>query len=195
MNAFYENLLQHDCFDWNEEIDDDEDQHEVMEMTEYSGNKAPERSPGKFHYQENSSDGSYEGSDTGQYHSYACICQTQQSQYCVLCVERVIDVEFSWRKFSTERDDEIHHYNVHGEPVYAQSTTSPEESLVIILSTPKNGFGLREIYVLRLRGAALMEAAKGRVYKHYSPHGTWVLAYVIKDEIVLDDGDQQRARG
>ncbi|KAJ5721181.1 uncharacterized protein N7483_009115 [Penicillium malachiteum] len=219
MNELYEKLLQPDYFDWSEEFNDDNDLHDVMKMTEYAGDQVTQRTPGKSNYQEDSSDRSYERSDTGHSDSHTCSYQTQQSPYCVLCVESAIDVEFSCRELSTDRDDEIHHYNFHGEPVNVQSTTSAEESLVIILSTPKDGFkhkkGLlmrsllncahvfldpvilfldQNDQVLKLRGTALVDATEGRVNKYYSPHGTWFSAEVVKEEIVLDYGDQQQYR-
>ncbi|KAJ5710981.1 hypothetical protein N7488_005137 [Penicillium malachiteum] len=126
---------------------------------------------------------------TGQ--SHTC----PENDVCLYCVDRVIDTEFAWRQFCQERDQEIHHYNLFGQPVYEPSGTSPSESLAVILS-PKQLFPdpedhhitsvlnrprvfLDPVCVdvtqsnLHLRGSKLMKSVRGKAYKCYSPHGTW----------------------
>ncbi|KAJ5724826.1 hypothetical protein N7493_006554 [Penicillium malachiteum] len=185
-------------------------------MTKYALDKETEKTAGRFYYQESSSNKSYQGSDTGNSDTLTCICNSQKSPYCVRCVEWVIDVEFSSRKFCTEWNNGIHHYNIHGEPVYVKSMTSAEESLAVILSKPKlvkqkTNLLMRSVLnrahtfldpvilyldrndqVSRLRGSELMEAAKERVYKYYSPHGTWVSSEEFEVEILLDCGDPRQ---
>ncbi|KAJ5613706.1 hypothetical protein N7528_007360 [Penicillium herquei] len=124
-------------------------------------------------------------------HSHTC----PDNDVCLHCVDRVIDTEFAWRQFCQERDQEIHHYNLFGQPVYEPSGTLPSESLTVILS-PKKLFPdpedhhitsilnrarvfLDPVCVdvtqsnLHLRGSKLMESVRGKAYKCYSPHGTW----------------------
>ncbi|KAJ5633518.1 hypothetical protein N7528_001360 [Penicillium herquei] len=189
MDDSYNNLLQPDHFDLSGEYDNLNDRQDGKGMAQYAVDKGTEKTAGKFHYQENSSDRSSQGNDTGNSDSSICICNSQKGAYCVRCVEWVTDVEFSSRKFCTEWDNGIHHYNIHGEPVYVKSMTSAEESLAIILSKPKlvkqrTNLLMRSLLnrahkfldpvilyldrndqVLKLRGSELMEAAKERVYK------------------------------
>ncbi|KAJ6035861.1 hypothetical protein N7540_000140 [Penicillium herquei] len=52
-------------------------------------------------------------------------------------IDGTIDAEFSWRKFCTETDHEIHHYNPLRQPVYEPSGASAAKFLASILSTKK----------------------------------------------------------
>ena len=106
---------------------------------------------------------------------------------------------FEDRDAFIEMDPRIHHFNWVGQSVYGHSTTSPSDSLAIIMATPKNikptcALGVRAVlncaiqYVdpvivvlddtdanmLQLRGAKLAKVFEGRVYKFYSPHGRWM---------------------
>ncbi|KAJ5710622.1 hypothetical protein N7488_004778 [Penicillium malachiteum] len=137
------------------------------------------------------------------------ICSEDRN--CLNCLDRAIDGEFSWRKFCSEREEDIHHYNIFGHPVYEPSGTSAPESLAVILSrkenSPPDPENLLVISVLNrarafidpvivdvsqanlhLRGSKLVQSAQGRARKCYSPHGTWQLESNAQDiESAPDD--------
>ncbi|KAJ5577400.1 uncharacterized protein N7459_006364 [Penicillium hispanicum] len=125
-----------------------------------------------------------------------------------------IDNEFAWRE-DCLRGREIHHFNWMGEPVQQQSSTSPSESLAVMLADPKipdvqenyrvlsilrrasafvdpvvmNLDGMDEDALL-LRGSKLQRATDGHVFKYYTPHGQWLSEETMSTgPIILDDGN------
>lgn len=108
--------------------------------------------------------------------------------------------EFHGRESAVARDENIHHFNWSGYPVYRSSSTTAAESLAIIFSgpkVPKENDNLRITSILRrayryidpvmvslertskglfqYRGSSLQNAATGHVFKFYTPHGRWVV--------------------
>ncbi|CAI7664726.1 unnamed protein product [Penicillium bialowiezense] len=111
------------------------------------------------------------------------------------CFDEIYDDRYS----RVAADSSIHHFNWAGYPVSRRSTTSPSESLALIMSDPKvprgsskyrsqailnNAFLLVDPVIMfmdgidksifKLRGSKLANASAGRVYKFYSPHGLWL---------------------
>lgn len=129
-------------------------------------------------------------------------------------VEDVHNV-FGWRHHCVDTEEEIHHFNWFGEPVYQQSATSPSESLAVILADPKvpevkedyRVYSiLRRAYtfldpvlvnldiaadnLMMLRGSRLQLASAGRVFKYYTPHGQWMTQETEDfEQIAVDDGN------
>ncbi|KAJ5952308.1 uncharacterized protein N7479_010721 [Penicillium vulpinum] len=124
---------------------------------------------------------------------------------------------FADRQAWIDVDEAIHHYNWMGRRVYTRSSTSPSDSLAMILATPKNpqGSDLWRIQsvinralpyidpvvvflndtgdrLLELRGSELVRASTGRVFKFYTPHGRWMEdSGDKKDETTTDFGSTQ----
>ncbi|CRL25994.1 unnamed protein product [Penicillium camemberti] len=111
------------------------------------------------------------------------------------CIDNIFEDRQSWM----DADENIHHFNWTGLRVYTHSSTSPSDSLAIILAKPKNPQGgdmwrvqsvlnrancyidpvlvfLDDIdeSLFELRGSELVRASTGRVFKFYSPHGRWM---------------------
>lgn len=122
---------------------------------------------------------------------------------------------FDWREYSVGIDRRIHHFNWLGEPVYQHSSTSPADSLAVILTdskVPEASEDLRVQSLLRCaytfldpvvvdlgsarrhlllrRGSQLQQAATGLTFKYYTPHGQW-MTDVDEDpsEVVVDTGN------
>jgi hypothetical protein len=110
-----------------------------------------------------------------------------------------LDSIFADRQLWIEIDEDIHHFNWMGMRSYTHSSTTPSESLAIILSKPKSLQGSdmwrkqsvlnRAMHyvdpvivrldgpddgLLELRGSTLTKESHGRVLKFYSPHGEWM---------------------
>lgn len=111
-------------------------------------------------------------------------------------VDNIFADREAWMRF----DEDIHHFNWMGMQVHTHSSTSPTDSLAIILATPKIPRGTefwRMLSVLNraiqyidpvlvimddaaderlfaLRGSALVRGLTGKVFKYYSPHGRWM---------------------
>ncbi|KAJ5124280.1 uncharacterized protein N7515_008105 [Penicillium bovifimosum] len=109
------------------------------------------------------------------------------------------EAEFKRRARMYEYDEDIHHFNWLGNPVYHSVTTPPAHSLAIIRAPPKAPTG-SHMYrvtaimnramqlvdpvlvdkdqdaglVLELHGSELIRESEGHVFKFYSPHGSWV---------------------
>lgn len=111
--------------------------------------------------------------------------------------------ELAYRNYYVKAEEgeerKAHHFNWMGNPVYLHSSTPPTESLALILSDPKipqqsdehrmqailscaftfldpvvvNLYDEHEDSFLQMRGSKLVQAAKGRVFKYYTPHGQW----------------------
>lgn len=113
--------------------------------------------------------------------------------------QQSVDTIFADRQAWIEADEDIHHFNWMGMRTYTHSSTSPCDSLAKILAKPKNPQGsatwrilsllnragdyIDPVVVLlddtenalfNLRGSELVRASTGRVFKYYSPHGTWL---------------------
>ncbi|KOS36496.1 hypothetical protein ACN38_g12758 [Penicillium nordicum] len=113
--------------------------------------------------------------------------------------QQSIDNIFEDRQACMDADQSIHHFNWMGLRVYTHSSTSPSDSLAIILAKPKNPQGgdmwrvhsvlnragcyidpvlvfLDDIdeSLFELRGSELVRASTGCVFKFYSPHGRWM---------------------
>lgn len=122
---------------------------------------------------------------------------------------------FDWREYSVSIERQIHHFNWLGEPVYQHSSTSPEDSLAVILAEPKvpearedlrvqsllrcaytfvdpvvTDLGSARRHLLLRRGSQLRQAAAGLTFKYYTPHGQW-MTDVNEDpsEVVVDTGN------
>ncbi|CAI7623532.1 unnamed protein product [Penicillium glandicola] len=116
-----------------------------------------------------------------------------------LVAQTYVDNIFSDRQSWIEADEDIHHFNWMGLRAYTHSSTSPGDSLAIILADTKHPGGsptwrirallnravdyIDPVLVLldgtndslfELRGSALVRASTGRVFKFYSPHGRWL---------------------
>jgi hypothetical protein len=119
------------------------------------------------------------------------------------CLPPSVQNELAYRndyiKAEEGEEHKMHHFNWMGNPVYQHSPTPPTESLALILSDPKvpqqsdehrmqailgcafafldpvvvNLYDEHEDSLLQMRGSKLVQAAKGRVFKYYTPHGQW----------------------
>ncbi|CAG8904121.1 unnamed protein product [Penicillium egyptiacum] len=121
--------------------------------------------------------------------------ESEDYSFAQQCVDNIFADRQAW----IEADEEIHHFNWMGIRAYTHSSTSPSDSLAIILAKPKNPQGsaiwriqsllsrahhyIDPVLVLmdgtdnglfELRGSELVRASTGRVFKFYSPHGTWL---------------------
>ncbi|KGO65271.1 hypothetical protein PITC_072640 [Penicillium italicum] len=140
---------------------------------------------------------SYEGSlSNDEFHRGQFTPSTECEVYSV--AQKSIDTIFADRQAWMEVDEDIHHFNWMGSRIYTHSSTSPSESLAIILAKPKNPQGSATWRILsllnqagdyidpvivflagtdknlfELRGSELVRASTGRVSKFYTPHGTW----------------------
>jgi hypothetical protein len=126
-----------------------------------------------------------------------------------------IEEEFRGRVDAMVHDEDIHHFNWLGNPVYQSSSTTPAESFAIICTGPKVPQGsdkwriesiLDRAYqfldpvvvsletitelVFNNRGSDLQTAAEGHVFKLYIPQGRWTLDPHIFDsgKVLLDTG-------
>lgn len=132
-------------------------------------------------------------------------------------IQDTIDNVYVWRSYRVEYDSTIHHFNWLGQPVWQRSTTAPADSLVFIQGKPKTAWSLgdyrvqsilnramhfvdpvvailddRDASLLNLKGTALAQAAIGRVYRLYSPHGQWMTDEAEEtEETILDHGDSR----
>lgn len=128
---------------------------------------------------------------------------------------RGTEEEFRSRVDAIVHDEDIHHFNWLGNPVYQPSSTTAAESLAIICTGPKVSQGsdkwrvqsildrayqfldpvvvsLENITQLTFnnRGSGLQNAAEGHVFKFYTPQGRWTLDPHIFDsgKVLLDTG-------
>ncbi|KGO60652.1 hypothetical protein PEX2_088340 [Penicillium expansum] len=113
--------------------------------------------------------------------------------------QQSVDNIFADRQAWIEADEDLHHFNWMGVGTYTHSSTTPSHSLAIILAKPKNPQGSATWRILSLlnrageyidpvlvlmdgtdnalfdlRGSELVRASTRRVFKFYSPHGTWL---------------------
>lgn len=125
-----------------------------------------------------------------------------------------VSQEFAWRAHCVQQDDDIHHFNWLGSPVYRYNWTPAVVSLLYILSDPKvpqpgDEWRMQSIlhraaafvdpvvvYLenglsdLQTKGHQLIRFATERVFKFYSPHGQWANDSLEKDDqTTIDDGD------
>lgn len=130
-----------------------------------------------------------------------------------LCEEQIAQSVFAKRDWDVRRDNDIHHYNWLGEPVYQSSSTSPSDSLAVIQGQPKlhkakDSLRIQTIMyralefvdpivmileekdqqILQLRGTDLARASCGKVCKYYTPHGKWTTDGQDAAEIITDHG-------
>lgn len=130
-----------------------------------------------------------------------------------LCEEQTVQSAFAKRDWDVRGDNDIHHYNWLGEPVYQSSSTSPSDSLAVIQGQPKvhkaqDSLRIQTImqralefidpvvmileeedqHILQLRGTDLARASCGKVYKYYTPHGQWTMDDQDAAEIIADYG-------
>ncbi|KAJ5337716.1 hypothetical protein N7452_004444 [Penicillium brevicompactum] len=114
-------------------------------------------------------------------------------------VQQCFDDIYDDRYGRIAANNSIHHFSWAGYPVTHRSTTSPSDSLALIMSDPKvprgsnkyrgqamlnNAFPLVDPVIVfmdgiddsmfELRGSKLAKASAGRAYKFYSPHGLWL---------------------
>ncbi|KAI2732361.1 hypothetical protein CBS147332_1500 [Penicillium roqueforti] len=134
-----------------------------------------------------------------------------------LAAQQSINNIFGDRQTWINADAGIHHFNWMGLRVYTRSSTSPSDSLAIILAKPKKpqGGAMWRVYsvlnratqyidpvlvfldhqdesLFELRGSELVRASAGRVFKFYSPHGMWMEdSSDTNDDITTDFGNTQ----
>ncbi|KAJ6184440.1 hypothetical protein N7519_005741 [Penicillium mononematosum] len=136
--------------------------------------------------------------DTTQHSTYEGSRGNSESDLHLVTQQSINNI-FADRQAWIEADEEIHHFNWMGLRVYAHSSTSPSESLAIIFAKPKSlqGSAMWRVHsvlnravryidpvlvllddadesLLELRGSELVRASTGRVFKFYSPHGSWL---------------------
>ncbi|XHG04821.1 hypothetical protein AWENTII_008072 [Aspergillus wentii] len=144
--------------------------------------------------------------------------EPSETQAMINSMQEDVRREFSFRDYcmKADEDETVHHFNWMGCPVYEYNWTPAVISLLFLMSSPKiprlgDEYRLRSIMTramvwvdpvivhledgwkdLHRRGLDLVRFATGRVFKFYSPHGTWVNdEREISEETALDDGDIQ----
>ncbi|KAJ5120506.1 uncharacterized protein N7515_009894 [Penicillium bovifimosum] len=141
-----------------------------------------------------------------------CPSDTEEAAAAALAQTNLTSI-FADRQLWIDFDRDIHHFNWMGLRSYTHYSTTPSESLAIILSKPKDLQGsdkLRRQAVLNqamhhidpvivrlhgpddnlidLRGSALARESQGRVHKFYSPHGRWLNDQRDTTDACIDTG-------
>jgi hypothetical protein len=120
--------------------------------------------------------------------------------------------EYEYRAIVGSHDENIHHWNWFGCPVYTRSTTPPPVSLAFIQAEPKAPKGNDELRVnsilnrairyidpviivldrenegiLQTHGTAMVEACHDNTYTHYSLYGNWMTDDFSMRRMIIPD--------